>query len=234
MNKTKHILLLGAIFTGSLAISHTVLAEISGKITGNIGVTSNYLWRGVTQTNDLSAVSGGIDFAHDSGFYAGTWTSNLGGDDQELDLYAGYGMKAGPVDLDFGAISYQYPVSETYFHEAYVNASMSMFTLGAAYTIGSDDDDTAAFSEGDIYVSFGAAFEIAKDLELGVTVGFYDFDKKVNPTDVTDTSEDYSHVQVSLSKEDFTFSIDKNDLTDSGAGEDNIRVSASWSKVFDL
>ncbi|MCK4586063.1 MAG: TorF family putative porin [Gammaproteobacteria bacterium] len=227
MNKTKHILLLGAIFTGSLAISHTVLAEISGKITGNIGVTSNYLWRGVTQTNDLSAVSGGIDFAHDSGFYAGTWTSNLGGGDQEVDLYAGYGMKAGPVDLDFGAISYQYPVNEAYFHEGYVNANFKMFNAGLAYTLGSDDNNIPAFinDNGDIYISLGATFEVKKGLEAGVTLGSYNFKD--------DVAEDYTHIQASLSKDDFTFAIDKNDLTDVN-GEDNIRFSASWSKGFNL
>ena len=222
MKKMTTSLVIGSVLAASSLMSGAAMAELSG----NIGVTSNYIWRGMTQTNDQSAVSGGIDFAHDSGFYAGTWTSNLGGDDQELDLYAGYGMKAGPVDLDFGAISYQYPVSEVYFHEGYVNASMSMFTLGAAFTIGSDDDDTPTFSNGDIYLSLGAAFEISKGLELGVTAGSYNFDD--------DLGDDYTHYQVSLSKDDFTFAIDKNNITDTGAGEDNIRVSASWSKGFDL
>ena len=135
-------------------------------------------------------------------------------------------MKAGPVELDFGAISYQYPVIEDYFHEGYVNASMSMFTLGAAFTIGSEDDNSAEFSNGDIYISFGAAFEVSKDLELGATVGSYNFDDNAG--------EDYSHIQVSLSKDDFTFAIDKNNKSDTGLGEDNVRVSASWSKGFDL
>lgn len=222
MNKMTTSLVLGSALAASSLISGAAMAELSG----NVGVTSNYIWRGMTQTGDVSAVSGGIDYAHDSGFYAGTWTSNLGGGDHELDLYAGYGLKAGPVDLDFGAISYQYPVSETYFHEGYVNASMSMFTLGAAYTVGSDDDDTPAFSSGDLYISIGAAFEVSKGLELGVTAGNYNFKD--------DLAEDYSHVQVSLSKDDFTFAIDKNDATDSGAGEDNVRVTASWSKGFNL
>ena len=222
MKKMTTSLVLGSVLAASSLMSGAAMAELSG----NIGVTSNYLWRGVTQSSDISAVSGGIDYAHESGFYAGTWTSNLSGNDYELDLYAGYGMKAGQVDLDFGAISYEYPVSDTYFREAYVNASMNMFTLGAAYTFGSDDDTTATFSDGDIYISLGATFEVSKDLELGVTVGNYNFDD--------DAGEDYTHYQLSLSKDDFTFAFDKNDMTDTGVGEDSMRISASWSKSFDL
>jgi uncharacterized protein (TIGR02001 family) len=222
MKKMTHSLVLGSALAATSLMSGMATAEISG----NIGVTSNYLWRGTTQTNDTSAVSGGIDYTHNSGFYLGTWTSNLGGSDYEADLYAGYGLKAGPVDLDMGAISYEYPVSETYFREVYLNASFNMFTLGAAYTVGSDDDNTATFSNGDLYISAKVALEVSKGLELGITAGSYNFKD--------DLGEDYTHFQVSLSKDDFTFAIDKNDLTDSGAGEDNPRISASWSKSFDL
>ena len=57
------------------------LAMLSGpavaEITGNATVTNNYLWRGLTQTSNNAAVQGGIDYAHDSGFYIGTWVSNV-------------------------------------------------------------------------------------------------------------------------------------------------------------
>ena len=43
-------------------------------LSANVAVTNNYLWRGLEQTNGQSAVSGGIDYASDSGFYAGTKT----------------------------------------------------------------------------------------------------------------------------------------------------------------
>ena len=62
--------------------------------TGNIGVTSKYLFRGIEQGGG-AAVQGGIDYGHDeTGLYAGTWVSNIGfaggsGDDEgaEVDLY---------------------------------------------------------------------------------------------------------------------------------------------------
>src|SRR3954467_12052526 len=45
--------------------------------TGNIGIFSQYVFRGVSQTNEKPAVQGGFDLAHKSGLYGGTWVSNI-------------------------------------------------------------------------------------------------------------------------------------------------------------
>src|SRR5450756_487044 len=45
--------------------------------TGNVGLVSQYIFRGLTQTNGNPAIQGGADYAHASGFYAGTWLSNI-------------------------------------------------------------------------------------------------------------------------------------------------------------
>src|SRR5215210_6725440 len=47
------------------------------NFTGNVGLFSQYIFRGLTQTNRHPAVQGGFDYAHSSGFYAGTWASNI-------------------------------------------------------------------------------------------------------------------------------------------------------------
>ncbi len=60
----------------------TAAAEDPYSISANIGVVSNYMWRGVTQTQDGAAVQGGLDFTHSSGFYAGTWASNVDFNDE--------------------------------------------------------------------------------------------------------------------------------------------------------
>jgi uncharacterized protein (TIGR02001 family) len=202
------------------ATSTVAMAEVSM----NVGATSNYLWRGVTQSADQAAVSGGVDYAHDSGFYLGTWTSNLAGGDYELDIYGGFGGTAAGFGYDVGLLSYQYPVSDTYFNEVYFNGSFNIVNFGAAYTFGSDDDTTAMFSQDDLYYYVGLETEVSEGLTLGVTAGSYAFDGS--------SAEDYSHIKVSVSKDEFTLAIEKNDLTDSGAGEDNPRVTVSWSKSF--
>ena len=64
------------------------------EVTANAAATSNYLWRGQEQGGGDAAIQGGIDYASESGFYAGTWVSNASWADDmtyELDLYAGFG-----------------------------------------------------------------------------------------------------------------------------------------------
>lgn len=206
-------------------------AMAESPVTANVGVTSNYIWRGYTQSNDLAAISGGIDYAHASGFYAGTWVSNLSGAQYEHDIYAGYGFDAGPVGLDIGAIKYIYPVGSTNkldFTEVYVNASFKNFGLGVAYTV--DKEDASITQDNDMYIYASAEFEVKKDLTLGILVGDYDFDGG--------TGDDYTHYQVSLAKDDFTFAYEKNDMKTTsslyGTSNDDARFTVSWSKSFDL
>lgn len=65
-------------------------------ISGSASIASDYRFRGVSQTDRHMAVQGGITLSHESGFYAGTWASNLagwgtfGGSNMELDLIGGF------------------------------------------------------------------------------------------------------------------------------------------------
>jgi uncharacterized protein (TIGR02001 family) len=218
MKKLHKIIAASLLASASTVGSGVVLAE--SPLTANVGVTSNYIWRGVTQTSDISAISGGVDYAHKSGAYAGIWASNLDGGQYEQDLYIGYAFDAGPVGLDVGYIKYMYPVGpdQLDFDEVYVNASFKMFSAGLALTT----DTEAGGQDSDTYIYVGAEFEVKKGLTLGLTYGDYDFDAP---------GGDYSHIQVSLSKDDFTIAYDDNDI----AGPDgDARLSVSWSKSFDL
>ena len=89
--------------------------------TSNIGLFSQYVFRGISQTNEKPAVQGGFDLSHKSGFYAGTWASNIswisdGNPDAsasvEGDFYGGYKWALpGDLMLDLGALYYWYPGS---------------------------------------------------------------------------------------------------------------------------
>ena len=59
------------------AFAQDAAEEESGPFSFNIGVVSDYAFRGVSQTNEGPAFQGGVDFSHDSGFYAGVWASNV-------------------------------------------------------------------------------------------------------------------------------------------------------------
>ena len=60
-----------AIATAGLLLSTASVQ--ADEWSANFGASNNYIWRGLTQTINEGAISGGIDFAADSGFYAGTW-----------------------------------------------------------------------------------------------------------------------------------------------------------------
>jgi len=91
--------------------------------TGNMGFFSQYIFRGLTQTNREPALQGGFDYAHSSGFYAGTWASNVSwlrdggayraGGSLEWDFYGGYKPTFGDFTFDIGTLYYWYPGDPT-------------------------------------------------------------------------------------------------------------------------
>ena len=46
-------------------------------VSANVAFASDYVWRGMTQTAEEPAISGGFDIAGESGLYFGTWASNV-------------------------------------------------------------------------------------------------------------------------------------------------------------
>ena len=94
-------------------------AATPSPFTGNFTIASEYLYRGIAQTRGKPAVQGGFDYAHPSGFYVGTWGSNISwiGDTApgasaslELDIYGGYkGAITGDLGYDVGVLTYNYP-----------------------------------------------------------------------------------------------------------------------------
>ncbi|USU10146.1 TorF family putative porin [Sphingomonadaceae bacterium OTU29MARTA1] len=114
-------------------------------VTGSVGLVSDYRFRGVSQSDEQLAVQGGFTIAHESGFYVGTWGSNLagwgtfGGANMELDLIAGYKLPVGGGTLDVGATWYMYPggFDNTDFIEPYAKLSGTLgpvgLTAGVAY-----------------------------------------------------------------------------------------------------
>ncbi|MFN0039259.1 MAG: TorF family putative porin [Burkholderiales bacterium] len=107
-----------AAVVGSIVLPLAARAEdapAAPPITGNFSMTSNYVFRGISQTMRNPAVQGGFDYAHASGLYLGTWGSNVSGiqygnANLEWDFYGGY---AGKINEDtgynVGAIHVVYP-----------------------------------------------------------------------------------------------------------------------------
>jgi len=81
----------------------------------NVALMSNYVFRGITYTQNRPAIQGGFDYAHESGFYAGVWGTNvshkaINGASLELDLYGGYTRNFGEDwRIDVGLLQFYYP-----------------------------------------------------------------------------------------------------------------------------
>jgi len=179
-----------AIATSVLATSTMALAEFSA----NVAMTTNYVWRGVSQSDLDPAIQGGFDFSHSSGLYAGTWGSNVDFDeavadpaDMEWDLYAGYSTEVNGVGIDVGVIQYAYPGStaDLDWVEFYGSASYKFLTLSFAHS-----SDAFNSNQDGTYVNLGASFEVS-GFTLGASVGSYDID----------TKNDYVDYKLSVSKE---------------------------------
>jgi uncharacterized protein (TIGR02001 family) len=227
-----------SIIAGSILGSAMMAGPAMAELSGNAAVSNNYLWRGVTQTNDMPAVSGGVDYAHDSGFYAGTWISNVDFADPagapasqseiEQDIYFGFGGSAGDIGYDIGYIMYAYPLADdANFGEVALGLSYDIVSVNFAYTANSDVE-AGAFVEGDMYYSASVDLPLADNgLGLGLTYGHYEFDE----------ADAYDHYAVYLSKDDFSFGVEANDMDGefpTGKDAADPRVVVSWGKSFSL
>jgi uncharacterized protein (TIGR02001 family) len=120
--------IIAAAVAGALSISGLAMADDApaapaaapaapaSPLSFNVGLVSNYLFRGISQTHGKPAIQGGIDYADPSGFYVGAWASNitwvkdfLGKGSVEVDVYGGYKGAIDDWSYDVGYITYNYP-----------------------------------------------------------------------------------------------------------------------------
>jgi uncharacterized protein (TIGR02001 family) len=103
-------ILLGAAGLASVAASPALAVD---NLTANAAFTTDYVFRGISQSAKRPAVSAGLDYAFgDSGFAVGTWVSSINfGDDtpMEWDIYGNYNFTLGPLGASVGLIGYVYP-----------------------------------------------------------------------------------------------------------------------------
>lgn len=166
-------------------------------VTGNIGVFSEYMFRGVAQTTG-AAVQGGMDYSHSSGFYAGLWGSNVntvagGGTEasNELDLYSGFIFKAGDVNIDLGGIAYVYSEDKEAagaennldFVEGYLGLSFGPLAVKGYYS-----PDYLNKSVESIYTTATLTFALNDSTSVFVQGGYTDVDS----TALTETYADFS------------------------------------------
>lgn len=126
-NLLTHLLLLalspaaiGTTWAADIATAPAPASASPYSLTGNVTLASEYLYRGIAQTNGKPALQGGFDFTHNSGGYVGAWGSSISwlsdsasgiSAPLELDLYGGYknSFAGGDWNYDAGVLTYNYP-----------------------------------------------------------------------------------------------------------------------------
>jgi uncharacterized protein (TIGR02001 family) len=147
----------------------------------NASLTSDYRYRGISQTRLKPAVQGGVDWSDASGFYAGAWGSTIkwikdaGGDaGLELDFYGGYKTEiAKGLTLDVGALQYYYP-SNKLKPSANTLEGYGALTFGPA-TLKVSRSFTNLFgfakSKGSMYYDLTATFDLGDGWSLTPHIG---------------------------------------------------------------
>lgn len=189
MKKLVHALVL----TGLIGVPATVVAaESPHSVSANVTLTSDYIFRGISQTGGDPAIQGGLDYSHSSGFYLGTWASNVGwiedfqGYDRgnmEIDVYGGYRGDIGSTGLTFdvGAIQYIYPgdrngATKADTTELYAALGWNWFTVKYSHYI-SDEVFGFANADGSNYLGISASVPVGETgLTLGASWGTFTFE----------------------------------------------------------
>jgi uncharacterized protein (TIGR02001 family) len=226
-NPMKKLILASAIsaaFVGSFAQAEEAAAP-EHVLTYNLGVTSDYVFRGISQSRNRAAFSGGVDYSHTpTGLYAGTWVSTIswvndsdtgtspsgrGNTPYEQDFYAGIkGEIGGGLSYDVGAIYYYYPGHklkalsasgglDANTTEVYGKVGYGPVYFKYSYAVG--DAIWVSDKAGSYYLDLGADVPVMDGLVFNAHVGRFVF--KQDTVVLTSTAYNYSDWKVGLTKD---------------------------------
>ncbi len=167
------------------SVAHAQEATSPHSFSANVGIFSQYIFRGLTQTNADPAIQGGFDYSHSSGLYAGTWASNISwltdsstvtgytSSSMEWDFYGGFRNSIGSTDFgyDVGVLYYYYPGTHSTAvapgtvkantTEIYGALSWKWLSAKINYAV-SNDVFGVQNADGTYYLDFTASYQIPK------------------------------------------------------------------------
>ena len=150
----------GLFASSAIALFLTAAAAGAQSLSFGVGLTSNYMSRGMTQSNNGVALQPWAEYEN-SGFYAGVWASNVdfgGPDNVEIDLYGGYRWSTGDTNFDIGYARYFYDSTGDAGGEAY---------LLVDHTIG---EGASAFAG--LYANLGGGVTLS-DAHVGLSIPLF-------------------------------------------------------------
>lgn len=170
-----------------------VAADSPHTFTANVGLTTDYVFRGVSQTQNGPAIQGGVDYSHASGVYVGTWGSNVewvstgykDNNSMEIDLYGGYKGAVGDVGYDLGLVTYYYPgdqiaapATDPDTTELYVGLGWKTISLKYSHTVSDRfvgwSTSTGGKTKGSYYLDLSGTYDLGGGWGLLGHVGYQD------------------------------------------------------------
>lgn len=234
-------LLPAALATCLLAGASVAHAEM--EISANVALTTDYKFRGISQSDESPALQGGFDLSFDNGMYVGTWASSVDFDTNgdgfdgslELDYYVGWGGEVSDsVGVDVGILYYSYPGDngpDGDYLEFYGSVSIADGTLGFAYS-----DDYYGETDTFYYLYGDYSFALGENLSLDLHVGYNDLDEDGGfLSDGQDSYVDYSvGLSTSVASVDLSLAVVGTDLDEEEVfgtdwGEDSVIFTISKS-----
>ena len=161
-----------------LAISATLLmgalSAQAVEFAGNVAITTDYRFRGISQGDRSPAIQGGFDLEHESGLYIGTWASNVtfSGAAIEMDYYGGFaGSFNDTVSYDLAVLWYNYPEDDSDPDLDYVEFAASLSAYGG--TIGAYFSPDYFAETGDFFYFYGDyGIPIGENFSIDLHLGF--------------------------------------------------------------
>lgn len=206
------------------------------KVSGSLGLTTNYLFRGISQTGNGPAIQGGLRYDYTPlGLYGGVWASNIksegfAGSSMETDFSLGWAPTFDKLGLDIGYLRYQY------FRTHYDDNNTDEFHIGANYDLGVVVPSFTVNYSNDWYgtgkswyYDLSAKVPLPAEVSLAVHYGWSDFDT---------VYDDYSDWRIGVSKEFFGLGFDLSYIGTSGLDEnrncDNVTFKCDDQVVFTI
>lgn len=181
IKKTQLLVLAAIALAGTAAVAQTKAPEPDYTFSYNVGLVTDYRYRGISQSRLKPALQGGVDFAHKSGFYLGTWASSIkwvkdaGGDaPAEIDLYGGYKSSYNDIGYDVGILSYQYPSHKLSVspvtNELYIAGTFGPATLKYSHAV----SNLFGFSDSknSYYLDLSAGFDLGNSWSVTPHIGY--------------------------------------------------------------
>lgn len=188
-----------------------VSTSAHAELSAHVNIVSKYILRGIVEENSGTAVQAGIDWAHDSGFYAGYWASNLSytydntGEDPyttegfENDFYAGFAGSVGDFTYNIGLIQFYYlNIDDSNLPELVLGAGYGPLSIQAQYLL----KDGVWGNTGDTYITLNYGASLLPKLDFSASLGYYlyDDDDAGNTKASFETTEDsaFRHLNLTL------------------------------------